>query len=98
MFSFSYVKVSYVFAPSKKKKLDNLASVPVNDQGKQTALMSDVLVIPSPDKKIKVVEILSQSKTNYAGNKSEEGGYILILKKYLFLKHTHRLSSISNVK
>lgn len=82
MFSFSYVKVSHVIAPSKKKILDNLASVPVNDQGNQTALMSDVLVIPSPDKKIKVVEILSQSKTNYAGNKSE-GGYILILKKFI---------------
>lgn len=98
MFSFSYVKKSHVFAPPKKKILDNLVSVPVNDQGNRTALMSDVLVIPSPDKKIKVVEILSQSKTNYAGKKSEEGGYILILKKYLFLKHTHRLSNISIVK
>lgn len=98
MFSIYYVKVSHVFAPSKKKKkLDNLVSVPVNDQGNQTALMSDVFVIPSLDKKIKVVEILSQSKTNYAGNKSGEGGYILILKKYFF-KNTHRLSNISNFK
>lgn len=76
---FHYAKLSVASAHTFKNKGD-LVSTPANDQGNQAALMSNVLVILSLDR-IKVVGILSLRKSNYAGNKSGDRGYILILKE-----------------
>lgn len=73
---FHYVKLSVASFRTFKNQ-DNLVSSASDDQGNQTALMSNVLVILSLDE-IKVVGILSLRKTNYVGEKSGERRYILI--------------------
>lgn len=76
MFLFHYAKLPVASSHTFKSK-DDLVCLPANDQGNQTALMSNVLVILSLDI-IKVVGILSLRKTNYAGDVSGDGGHILI--------------------
>lgn len=67
---FHYAKLSVASSCTFRNQY-NLLSSPSDDQGNQTALMSNVLVILSLDE-IKVVGILSLRKTNYVGEKSGE--------------------------
>lgn len=88
---FHYAKIS-VDTSHTFKIMDDLVLLPANDQGNYTALMSNALVILSPDR-TKVVGSLR--KTNYAGNKWGNRGCIFILKEkyqYIFKLMLHSLS------